>query len=66
MTTQTKNLNLSIFDFATDSTANFVNGVAGLTDSNMHKIDEAIANLEARLAQLEKAIALSNQEQSSE
>lgn len=32
------------FDFATDSTQEFVNGVAGVTDSNMHKLTNAIKN----------------------
>ena len=44
MSQKTKNLGLEVFDFATDSTPAFVNGVAGLENSNMHKIDEAITN----------------------
>ena len=42
MANTTENLGLSVYDFNTDFTSAFVNGVAGLSDSNMHKIDKAI------------------------
>lgn len=42
MSQETQNLKLKLYDVSSDSMPAFVNGVAGITDSNMTKIDEAI------------------------
>lgn len=39
---ETQNLKLKTYDFGVDDTDDFVNGVAGSADSNMHILDNAI------------------------
>lgn len=58
---QTLDYGIQIFDFATDSTPQFVNGMAGLQDSNMHKLVNALNELNDRLAQLEALQEKENQ-----
>lgn len=53
---QTLDYGIQIFDFATDSTPQFVHGVAGLQDSNMHKLVNEINKLNARLAKQEEML----------
>ena len=61
MSNKTENLELSVYDFKTDFASAFVNGVAGLNDSNMHKIDLAYKNLLDRVVQLESQLKNINQ-----
>lgn len=61
MSQKTENLELTVYDFDSDFTSAFVNGVAGLKDSNMHKIDTAFKMLLDRVAQLESKLNRMNQ-----
>lgn len=61
MSNKTEHLELSVYDFNTDFASAFVNGVAGISDSNMHKIDSAFKDLLDRVIQLESKLKNINQ-----
>ena len=46
MSSTTNRYNLQIFDWSTDTTRSFIDGLAGLTDSNMQKLEDVIGDIE--------------------
>ena len=46
MSSTTNRYNLQLFDWSTDTTRSFIDGLAGLTDSNMQKLEDVIGDIE--------------------